>query len=554
MVLAKTVASGPRSARADIERGRESYKRRAWADAYDQFSSAERLTSLAGEDLELMAVSASLAGRSKDSLVAFDRAYHAHLKSGNGIRAARTAFWYGFRLQSLGERGAAAGWFARAKTLIEDKPSNCVEEGYLLLPLVQGHFAAGDIQAAHAVATKALEIGSRFNETDLIAFARNFLGRALMLQGRVKEGLSFLDEAMVAVSARELSPVVTGIIYCTAIDSCHRVYAFGRAREWTSALADWCEEQSQLMIFNGRCLVHRSELMQLNGNWAEAIEEARRASRRDAVRVDRQAAAAALYQEGEVHRLLGEYAQAEEAYRKASDMGAEPQPGFALLRAAQGHGTAAAASIRRVLGAAKDRLHRTRYLPAFVEIMLGAGEIEEALHASIELKDIAAGFESDVLDAMAWHAEGAVALARGNAQAALVPLRRAFNVWHQMEAPYIAARLRVSIGLACHALGDEEGGRLELSGARAVFRELGAAPDIARIDALTKNSKSPHNLTGREQQVLGLVAAGKSNKAIAAQLNLSSKTVDRHVSNIFVKLDVSSRAAATAKAYKQGLV
>jgi ATP/maltotriose-dependent transcriptional regulator MalT len=272
------------------------------------------------------------------------------------------------------------------------------------------------------------------------------------------------------------------------------------------------------------------------------------------VRADPRAAAAALYQEGEVHRLLGEYAQAEEAYRKASDLGAEPQPGFALLRAAQGRGAAAAAAIRRVLGAVKDGLHRTRYLPAFVEIMLGIGEIEEALQASIELKDIAVGFESDVLDAMAWHAEGAVALAQGNAQAALVPLRRAFNVWQQMEAPYIAARLRVSIGLACHVLGDEDGARLELSGARTAFRELGAAPDLARIDALTKNAKSPHNLTGREQQVLGLVAAGKSNKAIAAQLNLSSKTVDRHVSNIFMKLDVSSRAAATAKAYKQGLV
>jgi ATP/maltotriose-dependent transcriptional regulator MalT len=272
--------------------------------------------------------------------------------------------------------------------------------------------------------------------------------------------------------------------------------------------------------------------------------------------VNRPAAAAAFYQQGEVHRLRGEVAAAEEAYRRASQWGSEPQPGLALLRVAQGRIDAAAAAIRRAVSATADRLQRTRLLPAFVEIMLAAGDIEEARAACRELEETAERLDTEVLGAMVAHACGAVALADGGARAALGSLRRAFEIWQRVEAPYQVARVRVLIALACRALGDEEGGRLELEAARAVFERLGAAPDLASIDALVHGAprNRPGGLTPRELQVLRLIAAGKTNKMIAAELSLSEKTVDRHASNIFMKLDIPTRAAATAYAYEHQLI
>jgi DNA-binding CsgD family transcriptional regulator len=188
--------------------------------------------------------------------------------------------------------------------------------------------------------------------------------------------------------------------------------------------------------------------------------------------------------------------------------------------------------------------------------MLSVGDIEDARGASRELSNIAEGFDTGVLRAMAAHAQGAVELADGDAQAALGSLRRAFEAWRHTEAPYETARVRVLLGMACRAFGDEEGAGLELNAARAVFERLGATPDLARIDALTKDVSPghPHGLTPRELQVLRLVATGKTNKTIAAELFLSEKTVDRHVSNIFNKLDVPSRSAATAYAYEHKLI
>ena len=371
----------------------------------------------------------------------------------------------------------------------------------------------------------AAEIGERCGDADLIACARHDQGRIRIQQGQVEKGLALLDEVMVAVTAGELSSLVTGLMYCSVIQACQEVYAFGRAREWTAALAQWCEEQPEMVAFTGVCRVHRAEIMQLRGAWQEAIEEAQRARER-AQGVGRQAAAAALYQQAEVHRLRGEFAAAEEAYRSASQWGLEPQPGLALLRLAQGRTDAAVAAIRRAVGATADRLQRTKLLPAHIEIALAVGNIRKRAAPATSWRRSPASFDTGVLGAMAAHARGAVELAEGDPHAALGSLRRAFEVWQQVEAPYAAARVRVLIGLACRALGDDDGGGLELDAARAVFEQLGAAPDLARIDALIQGASSVHRhgLTPRELQVLRQVAAGKTNKAIAAELCLSEKT------------------------------
>jgi DNA-binding CsgD family transcriptional regulator len=540
----------------ELERGRTCYAARAWAEAYRLLSQADRAAPLCGSDLERLAMAAYLIGRDDHYLNALDRAHDAHLDAGESLRAVRCAFWLGLRMLFRGEVGRATGWFGRAQRLIEREAHDCVERGYLLLPVAQQHLNGGDCAAAYAVATEATEIGERFGETELIACARHLQGRILVQEGRVEAGLALLDEVMLAVSAGTLSPLVTGLIYCSVIEGCHEVYALGRAREWTAALAEWCEAQPEMVSFTGTCLVHRAEIMQLRGAWGEAIEGARRAAERCLQAANRSAAAAAFYQQAEVHRLRGDFAAAEEAYRSASRWGWDPQPGLALLRMAQGRTDAAAAAIRRVVGATTDRLQRTRLLPAYMEILLAAGDAAEARTASRELDAIAGSFDSAVLGAMAAQARGAVELAEGEAQAALGSLRHAWQVWEQVEAPHLAAQVRMLIGLACRALGDEDGSRLELEAARAVFEELGAAPDLSRMDALIAGAPSGHayGLTRRELEVLRLVAAGKTNKAIAAELFLSEKTIDRHVSNILTKLDVPSRAAATARAYEHKLI
>ena len=541
---------------AELARGREAYGRNAFAEAFEALSAADRIEPLGREDLDRLGMSAVLLGRDEDFLRALERSHEAHREAGDPEAAARSALWLGFRLMSVGEKGRATGWFSRAQRLLEGIEQDCVERGYAMLAVGRQHLEARDGEAARVAAAEVVKIGERFRDVDLVAYARFLEGQALLCGERIEEGLALLDEVMVAVSAGELSPLATGLIYCGVIQCCQNVYALGRAREWTEALKAWCDAQSGDVSFTGHCLVHRSQILQWNGDWPAAIEEARRASEKLLGRLDEGAAAPAFYQQAELHRLRGEFEAAETAYASASRLGSEPQPGLALLRAAQGRVDAAATAMRRVLGSTVDRMKRTSLLPAHVEIMLAAGDLEEARRASCELVELSEKLDSEVVAAMAAHAQGAVALSEGDAKGALEPLRRSFEIWRSLGAPYLAARVRVLVGQACRALGDEDGFRLEIDAARSVFHELGAAPDLARLDAPggLAPSARPHGLTARELQVLRLVAAGKTNKAIAAELFLSEKTVDRHLSNIFDKLDVSSRASATAFAYENRLI
>ena len=547
--------SGRRTAAADdLARARDSYARRAWADAHRRLALLDAKAPLATADLRLFAWAASLVGRVEEFLRLMERLYQAHLAEGEHAAAARCAFWLGLRLSGLRQAGRAAGWLNRAAKLVAD--NDCAERGYVLLSVALRHVAAGDLAAAGTAAREAAAIGDRFREADLGAFARCVHGRTLLGTGDVAGGLALLDEAMVAATTGELEQSMTGMIYCSAIAGCRQVYAIDRSREWTAALATWCAEQPQLVAFGGTCLVHRSELMQLGGAWLDALAEARRASACDPEAADAEMLGDSLYQEAEVHRLRGDFAEAERAYRGARQAGRDAQPGLALLRLTQGRTADAASAIRATLQATRAPLARARVLPAYVDIMLAAGDRPAAQAACDELEHIAAGFSTDVLATMAAHARGAVELADGRPEAALEPLRRALRGWQQVGAPYIAARVRVTLARACQALGDEDSARLELELAREVFEALGAAPDLAAL-RVSPAERTPLEgglrFTPRELEVLRKLATGKTNKAIARELFVSEKTIDRHVSNIFLKANVSSRAGATAFAYQRGL-
>lgn len=540
-------------------RGRSAYERRAWGDAYEAWSQASAEGPLEADDVERLAVSAGLTGHEDAAIEAFERLHQLRLDAGDVRRAAMAAFWAAMRSFSLGEMARGSGWLARAQRLIDREEQECVECGYLRLPLVFRFTATGDHAAAQAAAAEAAASGDRHGDADLSALGRCFEGRAVVRQGRIAEGLQLLDEAMVTVTSAELSPIVAGIVYCGVIASCQQSYAFDRAREWTAALTGWCRDQPQLVAFAGACLIHRSEIMQVEGAWPEALEEARQASARLSGTRDVEAGNA-RYQEGELHRLRSELPEAERAYALASERGRDPQPGLALLRMAQGRVDLAAAATRRVLSATSNRLQRSRVLPAHVEIMLAASDLAEARRAADELCAIAEDFGMEVLDAMAQHAKGAVVLAEGDARAAINPLRRAQEVWQRVGAPYLGARVRLVVARAFQALGDDDGAALERDAAKKVFVKLGAAADLATLEALAARpradaspARAAHGLSARELEVLLLIASGKTNKVIARELFVSEKTVDRHVSNIFAKLCVSSRTAATAWAYQNGL-
>ena len=541
---------------AELERGRAAYARRAWRHAHESLARADQGVPLGAEDLELLARSAYMIGRETAFLRALERAHQAHLDAGQALRAVRCAFWVGINLALQGAMGGAAGWLGRAQRLLDREGRDCVERGYLSLPLVFQRAAAGEWEAAVAIAADAAAIGERFGDRDLFALAGHEHGHILIRQGQVPDGLALLDEAMIAATDGELSPIVTGIVYCGVILACQEAWELRRAQEWTAALTSWCEQQPEMVAFTGRCLLHRAEVMQVRGAWHEALEEARRAVGRSAQANNPAAAGEACYRQGEVHRLRGRLAAAEESYREASRWGREPQPGLALLRLAQDDGAAAVSAIRRVAAETTAPPRRARLLPAYVEIMLATGDLDEARRACAELEEIAASRGSAMLDATAASARGSVELAADAVPAALVALRRAWQAWQELEAPYEAARTRVLIGRACRALGDEEAAGLELEGARGAFEQLGAAPDVARVDALTARGApaDAHGLTARELEVLRLVAAGQSNREIAGALVISEHTVARHLQNMFAKLGVSSRTAAGAYAFEHGLV
>lgn len=541
--------------REQVEKGRDAYAGRAWGDAYTALSHADQIAPLGVDDLELLAISASMTGRVDDYLTLLERIHHTHLDAGERIRAARAAFWAGMTLATRGEPGPAGGWFSRGQRLVEREQEDCVERGYLLIPLAYQQLAAGEYDAARATAIQGHEIGERFNDAALMAVGLLLQGEARVHQGLAQQGLSLLDEAMVAISAPDVPPFLTGVIYCGVIAFCEEACDPRRAQQWTAALTRWCEEQPQMVSFTGRCLAHRAGIMQLHGAWDEALAEARLARERCEQAMNRDAAGQALYQQAELHRLRGDFSSAEETYQDASRFGREPQPGLALLRLAQGDASAAAAALRRVLASTAEPLRRAALLPAYAEAMLALQDVEEARRAAEELAEIAAQTGSAMVGAVAARVCGATLLAGGDPDEAVAALRNAVGVWQELNAPYEVARARLLMGVACRALGDEDGAAMELDAASRAFEELGASPDVTHANSLMRPAApDTHGLTARELEVLRLVAAGKTNRQIAGALVVSEHTVARHLQNIFAKLRVSTRAAATAFAFEHDLV
>ncbi len=544
-----------------IVEGREAFARHEWRKAYALLSAADSETPLEPTDLERFAAAAYLVGEESLAATIWTRAHHALIDQGDVERAARWGYWLSLSSMLRGEMAQSTGWLARTQRLLKDRQSACVEHGYGCIVLGLLAMGKGDAEGAGDHFEQAVALANEFNDADLLALALLGQGQILIESRRVAEGVARLDEAMVSVTAGDVAPMFAGIVYCAVVLACQRIFDLRRAQEWTMALNEWCVSQPDLVPFRGQCLVHRSELLQMQGNWPGALEEVKRAcdwlSGRSEAAVGR-----AYYQWGELHRLQGAFGSAERMYRKADQTGCEPQPGVSLLRLAQGRPDEAAAAIRGVTDipgsgrAPAAGLSRPKLLGPLIEILLATGDVVGARAIADELAEIAAEINAPFLKATSAQASGAVLLAEGNPKRALGLLRDAWAVWQQLEVPYDSARVRVLIGRVCRQLEDRETAQMHFDAARTVFRQLGALPDLAELERLMEiaGADPAGGLTNREREVLALVAAGETNRQIAAVLAISEHTVARHLSNIFNKIGVTSRTAAGAFAHRHKLV
>ena len=532
---------------AELDRARSSYAARAWQQAYDGYADADRITTLDLEDLDRYAISAHLLARFEDYFVLRERAYQESLELGDLRSAARHATWMGGQKLAFGQVGPASGWIARAARLVDEVGTESVELGWVHMSRSFEALMSGDMARAIELADQAVELGRRFGDDDLVSLTLHQKGLILLGIGQTADGFAAMDEAMVTLGGGDLSPMVTGIVYCGVISGCWNAYELRRAHDWTEAMAEWCDSQPELANFNGECKVRRAELKQLHGAWSEALDEVEQIQPSEG---DFHSARLAAYARGNLARLQGRFGAGEEAYKEAAGLGLEPQPGLALVRLARGRTQAAATMVRRSLNEITHGGQRIELLFAAVEILLAVDAPDEAAAASAELDDIAATVGGSILQAMAAQARAQVSLHLERPEEALAPLRTSLGTWLEAQAPYQEARTRILLGAAYAALDDQESADRERETARSLLTTLGAVADLRDLGGPAGDDI----LTAREREVLALLATGATNKAIAGTLVLSERTVDRHVSNIFGKLGVTSRSAATAYAFERQLV
>ena len=524
--------------------GRDAFERGAWRDAFEALEGVERLDQ---DEVECLAVAAHLVGETDASALAWEQGQRLAASRGDPERAARCAFWLGLDLLLRGEEARASGWFARVERLTEREPAG-VASGLLLIPRFLAAVGTGDADDAMKLASAMRAIGEDVGDGDLFAFGLLSEGEALVLLGEVYEGMRRLDEVMVAIAEDGVSPITTGIVYCAVIAACMRNLDLRRAAEWTEALWSWCGTDTTVVPYRGQCLVHRSQVLMNRGAWDEAAAEADRA-RAHLDAAGHPAMGEAIYQQAELCRLRGLLGESERSYRTASRHGRPPMPGLGLLRLAQGRKQAAAASARRMLEEVSSDAERPTVLAAAVEILLAAGDVQAASSVCDELDRAAASQSAILVTALAATSRGRLLVAEGDPTDACVHLRSAAECWRVVDVPYEAARARALTAQAYELLGDFDAAELERDAARNSFEQLGARTELHRIAPGVNTSP----LTMREQEVLRFVAAGLTNRAVADELVISEHTVSRHLQNIFTKIDVSSRAAATAYAFEHGI-
>lgn len=533
-----------------LQRARAAYAQRQWAPAREAYLAARGAAPLSAEDMAALSDAAWWEGAIDESLSACEEAYRLFLHGDDSRprQAAMLAIDIGFSWYLRGEEAMGSGWVSRARRLIEGD-GECAEHGYLQSMAIDEALGVGNFDAAIEAARAVAEIGARHGDETLCAYALVGEGVALIKQGRVREGLAALDEAMLPVVAGRVRPTWAGNIYCQLMSVCHELADLRRARQWTDATARWCEGFSNAVMFLGVCRVHRAQLLQVHGDWALAEEEVAQVCR-DLAAMNVGAVGLALYELGEVRRMRGDLPGAAAAYAQAHEHGKEPQPGLALVWIAEGRPAAALEALAACEARTIDPLAKTRLWEALAQAAVAVDDLAAAGAAADALDEAAATYASPGLLAAATQTRGRVCLAADDTAAAVAVLRSACQQWQDLDAPYQLARTRLVLGEALARGGDEHGALLERDAAVAALTRLGviSATGAGRPAAL------PDGITRREAEVLALVAQGLTNREAADALVLSERTVARHLANLYTKIGVTTRTAATTYAHRHGLV
>jgi ATP/maltotriose-dependent transcriptional regulator MalT len=535
----------------DVDDAGVAASRGSWVDDYRQLSGIDP-AGLAAEELEALADAAWMVCRLEESRATRQQAYVRYLETRENRPAARVAwrlFWehlYG------GETVVAMGWLRRARRHLATRPEE-PEHGFVALADAELALNRGSLDEAEACARNAVDVGDRHGAQGIVALGLTLQGRILNAQGRHDEGCASLDEAMTLVLSGQLDDYFAGVVYCALIAECRQIADIRRGSEWTDAARTWCASLPATTPFHGICRIHRGEILCLRGAWDEAETDIRTAGDELAAFKPR-SAAEAFAALGELCRRRGDLTGAEDAFRRAHELGGDPHPGLALVRLAQGHATAASTALRGALAdTSRTPMERSQLFAAQVEAALSTGDVVLAQVAVGELCSIAEGLDRPAVHARAKLARGAVRLANEDRNGAMGDLRAACAIWRDLGLPYEEAQTRLLIGAAAKELGDVEGALLEIQAACVGFERLGAGADLRRATAFLDRPPRPAGLTAREVDVLRHLAAGKTNREIAAELVISEHTVGRHVQNTFTKLGVSSRAAAAAFAVEHHL-
>lgn len=528
-----------------------------WKEIYQRLEKTGEEQHPEPKDQEKLALAAYMIGRDEEAHQQMEQAHANQLEKKDIRQAARCAFWLGLMYMNIGEMAHSSGWMARGERLLTDlEKQEVTEKGLFLIPTALSALHGGDVDKALETFEIAISIGEEYKDVDLVALARLGQGQVLIQKGDVSKGVKLLDEVMVSLEAEEVYPIVVGIVYCAAIETCRKIWDLRRAREWTTALKRWCDTQPEIVPFRGQCLVRRAEILQLHGDLESALEQSNEACDLLSRPPGEPAAGEAFYRKAELCRIQGDFTSAETCYQEATRLGRSPQPGLSLLRLTQGQLGASVTSIRNTLKESQDPKRLAELLPGAIEILTAGNYTEEATQAAEKLNDIATRFDSLYLQATSMHCMGVVFFAKGNFQFALDQLEKALKIWNWMNLPYQTALSRELKGLVYRELNDQDNADAEFMAARWNFEQLKAAPDLQRVSLLMDKKKKPetHGLSLREMQVLKLLASGKSNRLIGDELFISERTVDRHVSNIYQKLRVPTRVEAAAFALQHDLL
>jgi len=524
--------------------------RQEWQAAFDAASTPLDDLRWEAERLDHLADACWWLGRIDECTTARERAHRAYEAVGERRRAGMCAVWL-WEHHGFAARPAIAGaWLRRARRLLGDD-RHCEEHGALLLREAETAHGQGDLDGSLAQARDVVQLARALGSVDLEAQALQTVGRVLIDRGEVDLGMAELDEAMLFAVEGRLTPYATGKVYCSLVSACEEVGDHDRAAEWTEATMRWAH-QHPFAIFPGICRVHRAIVLKRRGELAEAEREAQRACQE--LQGRHQGNTAAAYAEvGDICRRLGRLDHAEAAFTRSQDLAGGPCAALALLRLAQGRVAQALSIATGCVRDASKPLARASLLPILVHVAVAAKELQIARDAADELDRLADRFGTPALRASALTTRGRLQLGDGEAALALDTLRDAADRWRALDVPYELATCRTLLGEALRECGHDDEARDTFAAAASLFEEIGAHVDATGVPA-ERTAALPAGLTVREVEVLRLVASGLTNNDIAASLHLSAKTVSRHLSNIFTKLGVSSRAAATAFAFEHQLM